>query len=315
MSQPSNAPPPSVKPSERPQPPAFTKREQLFIQAQRLAPQQLLSMAMYHIARSRWTPLKKLLIEQVIRRYQVDMSSAAEPDPSAYPSFNDFFTRALRPDARPLPSEPGALCSPADGRISQFGAIHDGQIIQAKGHSYSVEELLGGESSWSKLFQKGQFMNIYLSPQDYHRIHMPRSGILHRTVQIPGKLFSVNPLTTRAVPNLFARNERLCSLFESDVGPMAVVLVGAIFVSSMETVWGGEYLRSKQIITTDFGPPTLSVELQRGEEMGRFNMGSTVILLFPPHTLHWAEKLKRGMHVKMGQRIAGVIHREAGGRS
>ncbi len=281
-------------------------RRKLFVQIQHLIPQHLLSKAMYHIARSEWEPLKKILVAQAIKRFDIDMSIAMEPDPDAYPSFNAFFTRPLRPDARPLATDPKAICCPADGRVSQLGRIHDGRILQAKGRDFSVFELLGGDEKWSALFKDGEFITIYLSPQDYHRIHTPRDGTLHRTVHVPGKLFSVNPTTTRAVPKLFARNERLCCLFESDIGPLAVVLVGAIFVSSIETVWGSEYLTPKEVAVSDFGPPAMSVELKRGEEMGRFNMGSTVIMLLPKGRGQWSKALKRGMRIKMGQPIAMV---------
>jgi phosphatidylserine decarboxylase len=281
-------------------------KDKLFVQAQHVIPQHLLSKGMYHLTRSEWEPLKKLMIEQAIKRFDIDMSIAMEPDPAAYPSFNAFFTRALREDARPIATDPRAICCPADGRVSQFGAIRDGRILQAKGRDYSVFELLGGDEKWSALFKQGQFITIYLSPRDYHRIHAPRDGTLHRTVHVPGKLFSVNPVTTRAVPRLFARNERLCCLFESDIGPLAVILVGAIFVSSIETVWGSEYLTPKEVAVSEFGPPAMSVELKRGEELGRFNMGSTVIMLLPKGHAHWPKSLKKGMRVKMGQAIAAT---------
>lgn len=221
-----------------------------------------------------------------------------------YPDFNSFFTRALKTGARPLPDEPLAIACPVDGYVSQVGQVEHGSILQAKGHEYSLTRLLGGNALRAALFDGGQFATLYLSPSDYHRIHMPVSGRLVETVYIPGRLYSVAPHTTRAIPGLFARNERLVCLFDTKSGPMAVVLVGAIFVSCMETVWGGVanpgMCCSLQSQRHD-QPDNLPVELVMGAEMGRFNMGSTVILLFGPGQAHWVNTLRVGAPVRVGQ--------------
>ncbi len=258
-----------------------TRTDRILTWPQYLLPQHALSVLMHRLTQSKRPWLKKRLIETVIRRYQVDMSEAAESDPARYESFNAFFTRALKTGCRPLAGGDETLVSPVDGAISQLGPIAGNQIFQAKGHYYSLSELLGG-ADLSAPFENGQFATIYLSPRDYHRIHMPISGTLQRMRYLPGDLFSVNPRTARTVPGLFARNERLVCLFETVWGPMAVILVGAIFVGSMETVWAGQitppYTSDKQDRVYD----NSSVKIERGDEMGRFNMGSTVILLLPP---------------------------------
>jgi phosphatidylserine decarboxylase len=282
-------------------------KERLFVASQYVLPHHPLSWVVRQLANSTWPPLKQRLIDQAIRHFGIDLQEAAIADPQAYESFNAFFTRALREGARPLAGEPDALLCPVDGAVSQVGEIAGGRIIQAKGHDYSVAELLGNDETWPKVFDGGSFANLYLSPRDYHRIHMPLTGSLIRTIHIPGRLFSVNPVTTRQVPRLFARNERIACLFETAAGPMAVILVGAIFVSSMETVWGGVLATPRQLEVCDYGPPAMSVELARGAELGRFNMGSTVILLFGKGKARWSSGLKAGMKVRMGQRI-GVIH-------
>jgi phosphatidylserine decarboxylase len=278
--------------------------DRLFVGLQYLLPHHLLSRLMYQVTRSRWGWLKDLMIRMVIRLYRVDMSEAAAPDPSRYASFNDFFTRALRPDARPLPPDPAAVLCPADGALSQAGQIRDGRIFQAKGRDYSLEELLGGDKDWAQRFAGGAFATIYLSPRDYHRVHMPVAGELKRMVYVPGRLFSVNPATTRLVPRLFARNERVVSLFEGESGPLAVILVGAIFVASMDTVWQDNVAPgSRQIRSWDYPHGKQPVRLARGEEMGRFNMGSTVILLFPRDQMVWSDTLAPGAQVRMGEEI------------
>jgi len=285
--------------------------ERLFVGLQYLLPHHLLSRLMYLVTRSRWRGLKDLLIRLVIRLYRVDMSEAAEPDPSRYVSFNDFFTRALSPHTRPLPSDPGAVLCPADGALSQAGRIRDGRVFQAKGRDYRLDELLGGDRDWAERFSGGSFATVYLSPRDYHRVHMPVAGELRRMVYVPGRLFSVNPTTTRLVPRLFARNERVVSLFETADGPLAVILVGAIFVASMDTVWQGNVAPGpRHIRTWDYPDSREPIRLARGEEMGRFNMGSTVILLFPRDKVVWSETLVPGAQVRMGEEI-GCLHSAA----
>ena len=223
------------------------------------------------------------IIRRFVAKYQVNMAEAVNPDIASYPSFNAFFTRALRPDARPLAS--ADLICPVDGAISQFGAIERDQIFQAKGHRYSTTALVGGDAALAARFDNGSYATLYLSPRDYHRIHMPCDGRLTRMVHVPGDLFSVNPTTARGVPGLFARNERVVCVFESALGPFVLVLVGATIVGSMATVWHGVvnpprpgHLRQWDYPAGDQPAP----ELRQGEEMGRFLLGSTVVMLFPP---------------------------------
>ena len=280
----------------------------LFVAGLHLLPHHLLSALMFRLTRLRWPPLKDLLIDGFIRLYAVDMSEALEHDPRAYPSFNAFFTRALDPAARPLAPQTNAVACPADGYLSQAGRIERGRIFQAKGHSFSLADLLGGDAQWTPRFEGGSFATVYLSPRDYHRVHMPFSGSLLRMLHVPGRLFSVSPITTRLVPGLFARNERVICLFETVLGPMAVILVGAIFVASIDTAWAGRVTpTSQRVAAWDYGPDgTRPLTLEKGAEMGRFNMGSTVILLFPPGTVDWSEDLQPGASVRMGQRIGSA---------
>lgn len=247
---------------------------------QYLLPHRLLSSLAYKVARLRMPWFKDWLIALVIRKFGVNMAEAAEPNPRAYPHFNAFFTRALRDGARPQPESPAILSMPADGKISQAGAIEQGRIFQAKGHNYSAAELLGDEV-YARQFDGGDFINIYLSPRDYHRVHMPWTGRLTETLHVPGRLFSVAPWAVQAIPRLFARNERLVCQFETDFGPMAVVMVGALLVSGVETVWGGEQIPpyASKPIRRDWRDRQQT--LQRGDEMARFNYGSTVIVLLP----------------------------------
>ena len=281
----------------------------LFVAIQYLLPQHLLSGIMYRITRIELRPFKALLIRSFIRAFRVDMAEAAQPDPGPYPSFNAFFTRALKAEARPFPSTSQALLCPADGALSQCGTIEDGRIFQAKGRDYGLSDLLGGEPHWRERFTGGTFATIYLSPRDYHRVHMPMGGDLKGMLHIPGRLFSVNAVTTRLVPRLFARNERVACLFDDEQGAMALVLVGAIFVGSIETVWAGQ-------VTPPPGKPMSRWcydqcepirHLGRGDEMGRFNMGSTVILLFPPGRIRWDPQLSPGDPLRMGQQIGTLL--------
>jgi phosphatidylserine decarboxylase len=279
----------------------------LFVALQQALPQHLLSSLMYRLARVRWRPLKNLLIRALAQLYRIDMRDAAEPDPLAYPSFNAFFTRALRPDARRQDPDPRAISSPVDGTMSQIGRISAGRIVQAKGQDYSVEELLGGDLERARAFDGGTFATIYLAPRDYHRIHMPLSGTLDWMRHVPGHLFSVNGITAALVPGLFARNERVVCGFRTEAGTMAMVLVGAIFVGGIETVWAGEVTPEKACTgplptNADIGP----IHLERGAEMGRFNLGSTVILLFEPGRVSRDDRLSPGQRLRLGQRLATV---------
>jgi phosphatidylserine decarboxylase len=279
---------------------------QLFVLLQYLLPHHLLSQVMYWITRSQWKPFKNLLIRNAVYLYKVDMSIAAETDPENYTSFNDFFTRALRPDARPLAEGKNSVICPVDGMVSEAGQIEDGRLYQAKGHDFTLHELLGGDPKWTAAFADGSFATIYLSPRDYHRIHMPLGGTLKKMTHVPGRLFSVSPTTTRAIPRLFSRNERVVNLFDTDAGPMAVIMVGAIFVASMDTVWAGTVTpRRRQVRSWEYGrKSTAATKLGKGAEMGRFNMGSTVILLFAKDAVGWLETLQPETAVQMGQQIA-----------
>jgi phosphatidylserine decarboxylase len=258
--------------------------------------------------RSRWRfrPWKDLLIRAIARIYRIDVAEAASAQLGDYPHFNAFFTRALKPGARPLDADPASVLMPADGHVSQLGAIEAGTIFQAKGHAYTAAALLGDEAAAAP-FHDGVFATVYLSPRDYHRVHMPLAGRLRETRHVPGRLFSVSPATVAEVPELFARNERLVCLFDTEHGPMAVVLVGAMLVSGVETVWGGVEIPpyAKNIVTKDFRITPAPVALERGAELGRFNMGSTVILLLPKG-FSLDPMLGAGTPVRMGQRLAGA---------
>jgi phosphatidylserine decarboxylase len=269
-----------------------------------LLPHHALSRIVQWCARSRHFPLRKRITRWFIRHYQVDMSEALEPDPDAYSDFNHFFTRALRPEARPVVQEAGQISCPSDGAIIQLGDIQETQILQAKGHTYSLIELLGGSKERGRPFHAGRFATTYLSPGDYHRVHMPLSGQLIETTYIPGRLFSVSPVYTESIPNLFARNERVVCIFQTEAGPMAVILVGAIFVGSIETVWAGEITpaRNKRIKVMRYDSAKPFIHLKRGEELGRFNMGgSTIIVLFGPNRVKWEPGLSPGTRVRFGQ--------------
>jgi len=271
---------------------------------QYLLPKQALTAFAGWVATRRWGHATTRLIAWFVNKYQVDMAQAAQPDIAAYAHFNDFFTRALRSDARPLAAARW-LC-PVDGAISQFGVIENGQIFQAKGHAYSATALVGGDSALAAQFAKGSFATLYLSPRDYHRIHMPCAAILRQMVYVPGDLFSVNPTTARGVPGLFARNERVVCVFDTARGPMVLVLVGATIVGSMATVWHGVVNppRTGRISRHDY--PAGQVQLAQGEEMGRFLLGSTVVLLLPEAAPGWNPGWQPGGPVCMGQVMAGA---------
>jgi len=269
----------------------------------RILPQHLLAAGMHRLARSTTPWLKDLLIRQISRRYGMNMAEAEQSDLASYPSFNAFFTRALKTDARPLAE--GMVISPADGRVSQIGEIDGESLVQAKGHDFELLALLAGDKQKTALFRDGLFATIYLSPKDYHRVHMPLAGTLQSMTFVPGDLFSVSNATTQLVSGLFARNERVICHFDTAVGPMAVILVGAIFVACTETVWGGvAQPTGRGIEARHFGPDSdTAVSLRRGEELGRFNMGSTVILLFPPGRAQWLPELQAGQAVRLGQTL------------
>jgi len=243
------------------------------------------------------------LVRWFVRKYGFDMSEAAEPEIAAYASFNDFFTRALREGARPL-ADADLIC-PVDGTISQFGRIEHDQIVQAKGHRYSTTALVGGDAELAAQFQNGRFANIYLSPKDYHRIHMPCDGVLVRMIHVPGALFSVNPTTARGVPGLFARNERVVCIFESPiVGPFVLTLVGATIVGSMATVWHGALRLPRVRRIREWHYAGGAVALKKGDDMGRFMLGSTVVLLFPASDLRFDPAWQPGGAVRFGAPMA-----------
>ena len=269
---------------------------------QYLLPHRALSRLVYWATRWRARWWKNLLIRKIVKSYVVDMSEAAEPDCTAYPNFNAFFTRALKPGARSIDPDARAVAMPADGCISQLGSIREGRIFQAKGQDYSAAELLA-DAERAAIYRDGSFATIYLSPRDYHRMHMPLSGTLVETVHVPGRLFSVAPFAVDAVPRLFARNERLVCHFDSEHGPFAVVLVGAMLVSSVETVWRGLEIPpySNRIVTRNY--QGRGIQLERDVELGRFNMGSTVIVLFPAASVLLDPDLKAAQSVRLGQRL------------
>ena len=266
-------------------------------------PHRLLSALARRLAYSRNPRLRGWLVDTVTRRFGVDLAEAAESNPGAYDSFNAFFTRALRPGVRTPDPDPDALLMPADGTVSQCGEIEQGRIFQAKGRSFTTAELLG-DTAAAEAFDGGLFATVYLSPKDYHRVHMPWDGQLRETVHIPGRLFSVGPAAVRAIPRLFARNERLVCHFDCDFGPMAVVMVGALLVSGVETVWSGiEIPRYGHAVTVkDYRGA--GITLARFAEMARFNYGSTVIVLLPPGVATLADALGAEVPVRLGQRLA-----------
>ncbi|MBN2700952.1 MAG: phosphatidylserine decarboxylase [Methylothermaceae bacterium] len=280
-----------------------TFKQILFALIQYPLPHHLLSRLMGKLTHCRRYWLKNLLIRGFVRLYNVDMTEAASADPDDYACFNEFFIRALQPDVRPFPEDSKQVVSPADGTLSQVGSLTSEWLIQAKGKDYSVTALLGGDAELANPFENGEFATIYLSPSDYHRFHMPLDGTLKEMRHIPGRLFSVNESTAAAVDNLFGRNERVVCLFDTEAGPMAVVLVGALLVASIETVWHG-------VVT----PPTTKeirrwtyqehpVHLERGAELGRFHMGSTVILLFEQNAVRWLDT-QPGQSIRMGDSLA-----------
>ena len=279
--------------------------DRLAVLPQYLLPKKLVTQLAGRFASAELGGVTQAAISRFVAHYGVDMSEAAEPDITRYASFNDFFTRALRAGARPL-ADADYVC-PVDGAISQFGAIERDQIFQAKGHHYSTCALLAGYAALAAEFENGQFATIYLSPKDYHRVHMPCAGRLLRMVYVPGDLFSVNPTTVRGVPGLFARNERVVCVFDTARGPFVLVLVGATIVGSMATVWHGVVTppRPGEIKRWDY--TNQPVELAKGAEMGRFLLGSTVVLLWPKGTLKFNPEWAPGGAVRMGEAMGKAL--------
>lgn len=280
--------------------------DRLFIALQHVLPQHLATAFIHWLARVQHSLVRSALIKGFLKLYpQVDLGEAERTQVEHYASFNDFFTRALRAGARPIDVADNALVSPVDGRVSQAGAIEEGHLLQAKGHGYSAEALLGSAAR-AEPFHGGRFATIYLAPFNYHRIHMPVAGTLREAVHVPGALYSVNQVTAENVPGLFARNERVVCLFDTPYGPLAMVLVGALFVGSVSVVWqSGEVTPAKPRpqYPMPLPLPSPAPALAKGEEMGRFNMGSTVILLLPPGMAEWEASLVAGQPLRLGERI------------
>jgi phosphatidylserine decarboxylase len=280
--------------------------ERLAVAAQYALPKLLLTQLMGKLAAAEGGPATTAVIRWFIRHYGVNMLEAVEPDPAAYRTFNEFFTRPLVSGARPMTKSADLIC-PVDGAISQFGAIDGEQILQAKGHRYSATTLLGGDTALAGYFHGGHFATLYLSPKDYHRIHMPCAGRLLRMIHVPGALFSVNPATARGVSGLFARNERVVCIFEGERGPWALVLVGATIVGSMATAWHGVVNALRPSGVREWSYPDRDITFKQGDEMGRFLLGSTVVLLFPPRALAWNVGWAPGAPIRLGERMADWI--------
>jgi len=284
-----------------------TLGDRLFATLQSLLPTRALSGFMFHVAQIRAPLFKNALMRWFLHKYAVDLEEAQEPRFQNYEHFNAFFTRALKPGLRPQPAAANIFSSPVDGVISQFGPIRQNSILQAKGHDYSVAALLA-DNELAGNFYNGSFSTIYLAPHDYHRVHMPCDGKLRSWAYVPGRLFSVNPSTARSVPGLFARNERMVAIFDTQFGPMALVMVGAIIVGGIETVWNGRLTPPHQRnVAPIYYQPMQPLSLQRGAELGRFHMGSTVILLAPPGALNWSQTLAPGQEVRLGQSLATML--------
>ncbi|HET8748762.1 MAG TPA: archaetidylserine decarboxylase [Ramlibacter sp.] len=279
------------------------------ITQQYLLPKKLLTVLAGKFASARLGALTQWSIRRFVEHYKVDMQEAADPRLESYATFNDFFTRALKPGARPISAAP-FIC-PVDAAISQFGPIEHDQLFQAKGHSYSTRALVGGDQALAHKFEHGHFATLYLAPKDYHRIHMPCDGRLRRMIHVPGDLFSVNPLTARHVPSLFARNERVVCEFDCAHGPMVMVLVGATIVGSMATVWHGVVNPPRPRGAREWRYDDRDVVLRRGEEMGRFLLGSTVVMLFPKNVLTFTPDWAPSKAVRLGEAMGTVIETEA----
>jgi len=279
--------------------------ERILAGFQYILPQHFLSRIVYALMRCEITWLKNLLIKVISRIAGINYTEALSPEPADYVSFNAWFTRELKPGARTFDPDPQAFLSPCDGKISETGKLDENRILQAKGKHYTVQDLLAGDPVCSQLTD-GYFSTIYLSPKDYHRIHMPMSGHLQRMIHVPGRLFSVAPYTARQVPRLFARNERVICVFETEAGPLVMVLVGAMLVSSTATVWAGEITPNKNKDVTIKDYTAENIRLQKGDEMGRFNMGSTVILLMPSGALKDFVGFRAGDSIEVGQSLGRI---------
>ena len=278
--------------------------EPLFAALQYITPQHTLSRLLGKLAECELPIIKNPLINAFTKHFNVDLSEAVVEDSVEFSHFNDFFTRELKPGSREICAESNSIASPADGAVSELGDIELGSIMQAKGQHYSLMDLLAGDAASCDTYLGGKFATIYLSPKDYHRVHMPVDGKLLKMSYVPGRLFSVNQATANQIPGVFARNERLICHFESEQGPFAMILVGAMIVAGIETVWSGQVTPlSNTVLNTDYEALKEGISLNKGEEMGRFKLGSTVILLFPEDKADWSEGLSNGVSLRMGEKI------------
>ena len=275
----------------------------LFVWFQHLLPQHALSRLVLRATRVRTRWFKNWLVRGFLKLYPIDMTDAVQSDPLSFASFNEFFTRALKPGARSIAADPRAIACPVDGAISEAGKIDGKRLLQAKGRCFTLTELLAAQP-WAESFEGGSFATIYLAPFNYHRVHMPLRGDLKDTVYVPGRLFSVNAITASHVPKLFARNERVLTLFDTAFGQVALIMVGALNVGSMATVWAGDITPAARRVMTRLPAPHVSLE--KGEELGRFNMGSTVILLFQQDRARWLDEVRAGAIVRLGQSLGSL---------
>lgn len=261
------------------------------------------------LAEQKWGSITHFIIHLFAKKYQVNLAEAEKSSPSDYPTFNEFFIRPLKADARPINNDSNALCLPADGKVSEAGNIDDNRLLQAKGHFFTLETLLANDVTMAEQFKNGTFITTYLSPRDYHRVHMPCDATLKKMIYVPGELFSVNPFLAEHVPNLFARNERVICEFETAFGPMVQILVGATITASMSTVWAGVINppRSKEVVEYHYETQGDSaIHLKKGQEMGAFRLGSTVINLFPKNSVELAPHLEAGVATRMGEILANI---------
>ncbi len=265
-------------------------------------PQKFLSRLVGGLANCELEPIKNLFIKQFIRHYEVNLDEALIQNPFEFDNFNDFFTRELKAGARPIDADPRILVSPADGTLSEFGTINDGQLLQAKGQFYALKDLLGEVHPWVETFSQGAFATIYLAPKDYHRVHMPFGGELVEMIYVPGRLFSVNQQTAQDIPGIFARNERVICIFQTIHGPMAVILVGAMIVASISVTWHGQVTPPTNEVQT-WQYHTQKIYLEKGAELGRFYLGSTAIVLLPKELMHWQNDKVVGQRIKVGQAL------------
>ena len=283
----------------------FTYWQRAKVAFQYIMPQLYLTQLAGWFAQQKWDAVTHFVIKAFAKKYNVDMSEAKKENFSDYESFNQFFIRELKDDARKINENPTALCLPADGRVSQIGHIDDERLLQAKGHFFSLSDLLAGDEELVDTFKNGEFATIYLSPRDYHRVHMPCDATLRKMIYVPGDLFSVNPFLAEHVPNLFARNERVICVFDTAFGPMAQILVGATITASMSTVWAGVINppRTGEVKVWTYQGDS-AIKLTKGQEMGAFQLGSTVINLFPANSVTLAEHLEVDVPVRMGEILA-----------